>query len=76
MCYVRYDWYQTDCSVTVIIYSRHNGLQHSDVIIELSPSDVDSTPPQTLRVRVQVDDHTYHIHRGDAFNLDTPTHLG
>ena len=68
LCYdTRYDWYQTDCSVTVVVYTRHNSLQRSDVIIELTPSTIESTSPQTLHVRILVNDHTYHVNRGQAF---------
>ena len=60
----RYDWYQTDCSVTIIIYTRHVRLQRSDVIIELTASTIESSSPQSLHIRVLVNDHTFHVHRG------------
>ena len=67
ICYIRYDWCQTNCSITIVIYTQQNNLQRADVIIELSPSTIDSTSPQTLHIRVQVSDRTYHIHRGGFF---------
>ena len=55
----RYDWYQTDCSVTIIIYTRHVRLRRSDVIIELTASTIESSSPQSLHVCVLVNDHTF-----------------
>ena len=66
-CDCRYDWYQTDCAVTINVYTRHSGLRHSDVIIELSPSTIESSSPQMLHICVLINDHTFHVQRGQDF---------
>ena len=61
----RYDWYQTDSSVTVIIYTRHTALRPPDVIIELtSPTIESSSSSKSFHVRVLVSSHTFHVQRG------------
>jgi len=62
----RYDWYQTDCSVTIVIYTRNTALRRSDVIIEFTPSTIESSSPQTLHIRILINDHTFHVQRGQV----------
>jgi CS domain len=50
----RYDWFQTDASVTVAIYTRCEQVRRDSVIVELDNQ-------RLLNVAVIVDDNIFHV---------------
>lgn len=52
----RFDWYQNDKTVSLVVYTKWSGMRKENVIIDRTERDVTAL--------IYIEDHTYTIHIG------------